>query len=86
VGTALIILLANIAKIPWALGLVFKGAFAPTAIAGGIIGVMIQGLKRAAFSNEAGVGSAAIAHSAVKTNEPLTEGYVALWSRLSTQL
>jgi AGCS family alanine or glycine:cation symporter len=78
VGTALIILLANIAKIPWALGLVFKGAFAPTAIAGGIIGVMIQGLKRAAFSNEAGVGSAAIAHSAVKTNEPLTEGYVAL--------
>jgi AGCS family alanine or glycine:cation symporter len=78
VGTALIILLANIAKIPWALGLVLKGAFAPTAIAGGIIGVMIQGLKRAAFSNEAGVGSAAIAHSAVKTNEPLTEGYVAL--------
>jgi AGCS family alanine or glycine:cation symporter len=78
VGTALIILLANIGKIPWALGLVIKGAFAPTAIAGGIIGVLIQGLKRAAFSNEAGVGSAAIAHSAVKTNEPLTEGYVAL--------
>jgi Na+/alanine symporter len=39
---------------------------------------MIQGLKRAAFSNEAGIGSAAIAHSAVRTNEPLTEGYVAL--------
>ncbi len=78
VGTALIILLANIGKIPWAFGLVIKGAFAPTAITGGIIGVLIQGLKRAAFSNEAGVGSAAIAHSAVKTNEPLTEGYVAL--------
>jgi AGCS family alanine or glycine:cation symporter len=43
-----------------------------------IVGVLIQGLKRAAFSNEAGVGSAAIAHAAVKTNEPLTEGYVAL--------
>jgi AGCS family alanine or glycine:cation symporter len=78
VGTALIILIANIGKIPWAFGLVIKGAFAPTAITGGIVGVLIQGLKRAAFSNEAGVGSAAIAHSAVKTNEPLTEGYVAL--------
>ena len=78
VGTALIILLANIGKIPWAFGLVIKGAFAPTAITGGIVGVLIQGLKRAAFSNEAGVGSAAIAHSAVRTNEPLTEGYVAL--------
>lgn len=78
VGTALIILLVNIDKIPWAIGLVIKGAFAPTAIAGGIVGVLIQGLKRAAFSNEAGVGSAAIAHSAVKTSEPLTEGYVAL--------
>jgi AGCS family alanine or glycine:cation symporter len=58
--------------------LLSKALFHPQAIAGGIIGVMIQGLKRAAFSNEAGVGSAAIAHSAVKTNEPLTEGYVAL--------
>jgi AGCS family alanine or glycine:cation symporter len=78
VGTALIILIANIGKIPWAFGLVMKGAFSPEAIGGGIIGVMIQGLKRAAFSNEAGVGSAAIAHSAVRTKEPLTEGYVAL--------
>ena len=78
VGTALIILIANAGKIPWAFGLVLRGAFAPEAIGGGIIGVMIQGLKRAAFSNEAGVGSAAIAHSAVRTNEPLTEGYVAL--------
>jgi len=78
VGTALIILIANAGKIPWAFGLVIKGAFSPEAIGGGIIGVMIQGLKRAAFSNEAGVGSAAIAHSAVRTSEPLTEGYVAL--------
>ena len=78
VGTALVILLANITKIPAAFMLVIQGAFAPEAIGGGIVGVLIQGLKRAAFSNEAGVGSAAIAHSAVRTNEPLTEGYVAL--------
>ena len=78
VGTALIILFANFSEIPTALGVIIKGAFAPEAIGGGIIGVLIQGLKRASFSNEAGVGSAAIAHSAVRTNEPLTEGYVAL--------
>ncbi len=78
VGTALVILLANFSSIPTAFLLVIKGAFVPEAIAGGIVGVLIQGLKRAAFSNEAGIGSAAIAHSAVRTNEPLTEGYVAL--------
>jgi AGCS family alanine or glycine:cation symporter len=78
VGTAMIILLVNIAQIPAAIGVVLAGAFAPKAIAGGIVGVLIQGLKRAAFSNEAGVGSAAIAHAAVRTNEPLTEGYVAM--------
>jgi AGCS family alanine or glycine:cation symporter len=78
VGTALIILLVNIAQIPAAIGVIIAGAFAPKAIAGGIVGVLIQGLKRAAFSNEAGVGSAAIAHAAVRTNEPLTEGYVAM--------
>ena len=78
VGTALIILFVNFSEIPTALGVIIKGAFAPESIGGGIIGVLIQGLKRASFSNEAGVGSAAIAHSAVRTNEPLTEGYVAL--------
>ncbi len=78
VGTALIILLVNIAQIPAAIGVVIAGAFGPKAIAGGIVGVLIQGLKRAAFSNEAGVGSAAIAHAAVRTSEPLTEGYVAM--------
>jgi AGCS family alanine or glycine:cation symporter len=78
VGTAMIILLVNFAKIPWAFGVVMQGAFSPEAIGGGVVGVLIQGLKRAAFSNEAGVGSAAIAHSAVRTSEPLTEGYVAL--------
>ncbi|MCP4327801.1 MAG: alanine:cation symporter family protein [Alphaproteobacteria bacterium] len=78
VGTALVILFANFSEIPTALGAVIQGAFAPEAVGGGIVGVLIQGLKRAAFSNEAGVGSAAIAHSAVRTSEPLTEGYVAL--------
>ncbi len=78
VGTALIILLANFSNIPTAIVVILKGAFSPEAIGGGVVGVLIQGLKRAAFSNEAGVGSAAIAHSAVRTSEPLTEGYVAL--------
>lgn len=55
-----------------------EGAFSPDAMYGGLIGVMIQGFKRAAFSNEAGVGSASIAHSAAKTNEPVSEGIVAL--------
>ncbi|HSM62473.1 MAG TPA: alanine:cation symporter family protein, partial [Gillisia sp.] len=49
-----------------------------TALKGGIIGVLIVGFQRAAFSNEAGVGSAAIAHSAAKTNHPPSEGFVAL--------
>jgi AGCS family alanine or glycine:cation symporter len=74
----LIILLANIWQDTMGIRACYQRRFFTRAIGGGIIGVMIQGLKRAAFSNEAGVGSAAIAHSAVKTNEPLTEGYVAL--------
>ncbi len=78
VGAAVLILLLNFTSIPKAFGLIFQGAFAPTAIAGGFIGVLIQGFQRAAFSNEAGVGSAAIAHSAVKTNDPASEGIVAL--------
>ncbi len=78
VGTALIILFANFSEIPTAFSVIFQGAFSPEAVGGGFIGVLIQGLKRASFSNEAGVGSAAIAHAAVRTREPLTEGYVAL--------
>ena len=64
--------------IPWALGEILRGAFTDTGIAGGIVGAIIQGFRRAAFSNEAGVGSAAIAHSAVRTSEPVTEGFVSL--------
>ncbi|NNJ64209.1 MAG: alanine glycine permease, partial [Xanthomonadales bacterium] len=51
----------------------------PEGVSGGFIGVLIQGFRRAAFSNEAGIGSAAIAHSAVRTSRPVTEGFVALY-------
>jgi AGCS family alanine or glycine:cation symporter len=57
---------------------IYEGAFNSPAIKGGIIGVLIVGFQRAAFSNEAGVGSASIAHSASKTDEPISEGTVAL--------
>ena len=76
--TALIILLMNFDKIGWAFGQIFEGAFTGLGVAGGFVGALIQGFKRAAFSNEAGVGSAAIAHSAVRTKEPITEGFVSL--------
>ena len=78
VGTALIIILLNITEIGNVFVLIFKGAFSPAAGLGGLIGVLIQGFRRAAFSNEAGVGSASIAHAAAKTNEPVSEGIVAL--------
>ena len=78
VAAALVILIVNIDQIGWAFGQIFAGAFTGLGVAGGFVGALIQGFKRAAFSNEAGVGSAAIAHSAVKTNEPITEGVVSL--------
>lgn len=78
VVAALIILLMNIDQIGWAFGQIFAGAFTGLGVAGGMVGALIQGFKRAAFSNEAGVGSAAIAHSAVRTKEPITEGVVSL--------
>ncbi len=74
----LLILLMNADMILWAFGEIFRGAFTDTGITGGIVGAIIQGFRRAAFSNEAGVGSAAIAHSAVRTKEPITEGFVSL--------
>ncbi|MEO8459316.1 MAG: alanine/glycine:cation symporter family protein [Dokdonella sp.] len=70
---------ADIGNVPVAFHAIVTGAFTPEAGYGGIIGVLIQGFRRAAFSNEAGIGSAAIAHSAVRTKEPITEGLVALW-------
>jgi AGCS family alanine or glycine:cation symporter len=72
------ILLFNAARVPEAVATIFFSAFSLKAGIGGLVGVMIQGFRRAAFSNEAGVGSAAIAHSAARTNEPLREGVVAL--------
>ncbi|MEL7470289.1 MAG: alanine/glycine:cation symporter family protein [Pseudomonadota bacterium] len=78
VGSALIILIVNADMIGWAFGQIFQGAFTGLGVAGGMVGALIQGFKRAAFSNEAGVGSAAIAHSAVRTKEPITEGFVSL--------
>ena len=78
VAAALVILLMNFGMIGEAMRQIFVGAFTGLGVAGGFIGALIQGFRRAAFSNEAGVGSAAIAHSAVRTKEPVTEGYVAL--------
>ena len=74
----LIIIFANFSYIDNAFGLIFSQAFTPAAGLGGLIGVLITGFRRAAFSNEAGAGSAAIAHSAVKTKYPASEGIVAL--------
>lgn len=78
VVAALIIIIANISKLGEAIGLIFSGAFSPEAGLGGVLGVLIIGFQRAAFSNEAGAGSAAIAHSAVRTKYPASEGIVAL--------
>lgn len=78
VGAALIIIGIKYAEIPGAFGQIFDGAFTGAGIAGGAFGVLIQGFRRAAFSNEAGIGSASIAHSAVKTKYPASEGLVAL--------
>jgi AGCS family alanine or glycine:cation symporter len=78
VAAALVIILANISHLPGAVMQIFSGAFTPEAGIGGVIGVIIVGFQRAAFSNEAGAGSAAIAHSAVKTRYPASEGIVAL--------
>ncbi|MGE6710266.1 alanine/glycine:cation symporter family protein [Hyphomonas sp. NPDC076881] len=75
---ALAIVLMNITRLPWAISTIATQAFSPEGVAGGVVGVMILGFQRAVFSNEAGLGSASIAHSAVRTSEPLTEGFVAL--------
>ncbi len=75
---SLVIIFANIEYIGDAISMIFAGAFTPEAGLGGVIGVIIVGFQRAAFSNEAGAGSAAIAHSAVKTKYPASEGIVAL--------
>ncbi|MEM6964852.1 MAG: alanine/glycine:cation symporter family protein [Bacteroidota bacterium] len=75
---ALVVIFMNVGQLPAAFGKIFNGAFTGAGVTGGFIGVLIQGFRRAAFSNEAGVGSAAIAHSAVKTKYAASEGVVAL--------
>jgi alanine or glycine:cation symporter, AGCS family len=78
VAGALLVLAANADQIVWAFGQILEGAFTGLGVAGGMVGALIMGFRRAAFSNEAGLGSAAIAHAAVRTNEPVSEGTVAL--------
>lgn len=75
---ALTVIFFNIENIGPAFSAIVGGAFEPSALKGGVVGVLIVGFQRAAFSNEAGVGSAAIAHSAAKTNNPPSEGFVSL--------
>ena len=72
------ILLYHAADVPGAFSVIFSEAFSTDSAFGGLIGALIQGFRRAAFSNEAGVGSASIAHSAAATDEPISEGIVAL--------
>ncbi|MBT3161933.1 alanine:cation symporter family protein [Streptomyces sp. Vc74B-19] len=78
VVACLIVILTNVTAVPSAIGDIFQGAFEAEGVAGGVIGALIVGFQRAAFSNEAGLGSAPIAHSAVKTKHPASEGLVAL--------
>lgn len=75
---AVVVIGLNFSRVPLAIQQIFEGAFTPGGMAGGFLGVMVIGIKRAVFSNEAGAGSAAIAHSAAKTDQPMSEGFVAL--------
>jgi AGCS family alanine or glycine:cation symporter len=78
VGAGLVVIAVHITELPSAIGLIVRSAFTPEGTTGGMLGALILGFRRAAFSNEAGIGSAAIAHSAVRTHDPATEGFVAL--------
>ncbi len=73
------VLIVNASEVPQAISTIFQEAFAPTAAAGGMIGVLVQGFKRAAFSSEAGIGSAAIVHSTACVKYPVRQGMVALY-------
>lgn len=78
VAAATYILIVKFDQVPGAFATIISSAFSADATYGGFMGILVTGFKRAAFSNEAGVGSAAIAHAAAKTNEPVQEGIVAL--------
>lgn len=78
VGAALTIIAFNFDRIGDVFAMMFRDAFGIKAVQGGFLGTMIYGFQRGAFSNEAGIGSASIAHSAARTDEPISEGFVAL--------
>ncbi len=78
ISTGLYVIGTHIDRLPDAVVRIVTQAFSPEGAAGGVLGVVVLGFRRAAFSNEAGIGSSAIAHSAVKTKEPLTQGFVAM--------
>ncbi|MEO0947302.1 MAG: alanine/glycine:cation symporter family protein [Cyanobacteria bacterium J06641_5] len=75
---ALWVLGSRATEVPAAFATIVASAISPTAVGGGVVGAFVQGLRRAAFSNEAGLGTAAIAHAATRTKEPIQAGYVAL--------
>lgn len=77
--TCLVVIGVNIEQLPAAVTAIVDGAFTGKGAAGGVFGAMIIGFRRAAFSNAAGVGTAGIAHSAVKTRRPASQGFVAMW-------
>ena len=79
VSACIWIVASNAALVPHALASIFSEAFSPVAVAGGMVGALVQGFKRAAFSSEAGLGSAAIAHSAASVKYPVRQGLVALY-------
>ena len=78
ISAGLFVIMANVTELPRAFSQIITGAFTPQGATGGMLGVLILGFRRAAFSNEAGIGSSSVAHSAVRTGEPVTEGFVAL--------
>jgi len=77
-SAAFVFLAMHFNAIPAAIWTILHSAFAPEAAYGGVIGVIIQGFRRAAYSNEAGIGSSPIAHSAARTKDPVSEGFVGL--------
>ncbi len=78
IGACLVVLAANASQLAEALVTIVREAFAPTAVTGGIVGALVQGFRRASFSNEAGIGSAPMAHATVRTSEPMSQGFAAL--------
>jgi len=79
VGSALVVLIANAGHVPAAIGMIVTEAFTPrAAVTGGLLAAFVWGMRRATFSNEAGIGSAPIAHAAVQTRMPASEGIVSL--------